>query len=102
MPLSLSRQLNKNIWDCVLTSVGIGSYIGNYYLQLKLRAIAFRPVVLRVGCASELPGGLVKTHIGGPTFRVSDSLGLWLAGELVFLMSFHVILMLLVQGPSTE
>lgn len=69
-------------------------------MHLKLRAIAFRPGFLELGVNQ--PGGLVKTHTGGPTFRVSDLLGLWLAGELVFLTSFHVMLLLLVQGPSTE
>lgn len=53
-------------------------------------------VVLKLSCALESPGGLVKHSLLGPTPRVSDSVGVEWGREFACLTNSLGMLMLLV------
>ena len=91
--------LLKNFWKLVLwNALKISSTSLNILNEGNISSS--KSVVLKLDCASELPGGLVKCTLLGSTPKVSDPLNLGWGPGFVFLKSSQVILMLLVPGHT--
>lgn len=70
---------------------GVGDGTGLYLLK-STTLLHHMAVVLKIPCASQSPGGLVKPGLLRPTPRVSDSLGLGWGQEFALLTSWGMLM----------